>query len=795
MKADMDIVHHELQSKNDGFTETRAAAGSYVGWPAKPDRERYTNDDLPFSPYLHMKDFHVTIRHGSTIECDMAVMQSRSLLRTDYHFRPDLNEDDEYTSSPAKIRTHGASPASKLDLSDLPPIFLSDTHFGSDELHEFEHELSAAGANLTYDINEAKIVLSRVTKKARARFDLREKGLWTEEVIESRSTCTSLDKDVLSIPAPKKRKVEQTKSTGKHESQAIVIEDSSTASEDEVVERSSRDVPERFAAASQEAVSERQEPVDLVKIVRTEWFEVSQKLGAMVPLEAFITYQGRPTTTRHDEQSPKDSSFGHSSPVTSGLYRAMIEKPVDRNDILKRAREDASKGPTVNDRFRRRTLGPGPKTLSANPGASWAAGRGLDSQYTQLLQQATTGDDEGPPSDLPAMPEWVEQGVKYACQRLTPKDSPNESFIALLKKISTARLLTNDDIGVRAYSTSIAAIAAYPYKLSSPLEIIALPGCDRKVANLFVEWTNTGKLKAVDDIEADADLRILHLFYNIWGVGATTARELYYDRGWTDLDDIVEYGWRTLTRVQQIGVKFYDEFLDLIPRAEVAQIGEIIHKHAIKVRDDAIQTMIVGGYRRGKDACGDVDVIVSHPDEEKTANLVNDIVASLEDEGWVTHTLLLSLNSSNRNQQTLPFKSGGGGHGFDSLDKALVVWQHPSWPSQGSDLAANPKAKNPNIHRRVDIIIAAWRAVGCAVVGWSGGTTFERDLRRYAKYAKGWKFDSSGVRDRGNGEVVDLERYCTNAGSERATTMLQAERRVFEGMDLIYREPWERCTG
>jgi DNA polymerase IV len=313
-----------------------------------------------------------------------------------------------------------------------------------------------------------------------------------------------------------------------------------------------------------------------------------------------------------------------------------------------------------------------------------------------------------------------------------------------------------------------------------------------------VEWANTGTLKAVEEIEANEELAILKLFHDIWGVGATTAREFYYDRGWRELDDLVEFGWSTLTRVQQIGVKYYEEFQDLIPRAEVEEIGRIIHQHAVKVRDENVQSLIVGGYRRGKEASGDVDMIVSHPDESQTLNIVNDMVASLEEEGWITHTLLLSLNSTHRGQQTLPYRGGGGGHGFDSLDKALVVWQDPSWPTKEEDLANDPKAKNPNIHRRVDIIISSWRTVGCAVVGWSGGTTFQRDLRRYAKNVKGWKFDSSGVRSRVNGEVVDLEgwsEYKGKIGTGRAKGMLEAEKRVFEGLGLTYREPWERCTG
>jgi DNA polymerase IV len=54
------------------------------------------------------------------------------------------------------------------------------------------------------------------------------------------------------------------------------------------------------------------------------------------------------------------------------------------------------------------------------------------------------------------------------------------------------------------------------------------------------------------------------------------------------------------------------------------------------------------------------------------------------------------------------------------------------------------------------------------------------------------------VRSRGSGQVIDIEgfyEYEGSIGEGRATTMEQAEKRVFEGMGLVYREPWERCTG
>ncbi|EMC99281.1 hypothetical protein BAUCODRAFT_85556 [Baudoinia panamericana UAMH 10762] len=714
---------------------------------------------------------------------------------------------EDHMSSPQTLqgdsqRTESPSPQT-LDLSQLPPIFVSATHFETSDLHMLEEDLVDCGATLTYDLGEAKVVLSKVQKKRRIAFDLRAKGLWTEEVTTTRSDVDVV-READGLPS-KRRKLANAEAVagqvGKSQAEAIIIDDESTASEAESAARQKPDtgIARRIKEGNGVRAPAVQTPPPtepLVSVVDVTWFTESRKAGTPLPLHAFVTYQCRQVKPPPEEPSLKQTptvSVNTRKPNESKTAAVIADKP--GADILERANEDAEHAPKSFDRFGKRKFG---YHMRSGGDASWAAGSGKPKEYAHLLHKTTTEDEQGYSSDLPEMPDWVKQGVKYACQRSTPGNSPNERFIDLLKKIKLARLLTNDEIGVRAYSTSIASLAAYPYKIVSPREIMALPGCDQKIANLFVEWANTGTIKAVEDVDADDDLKVLRLFWEIWGVGATTAREFYFDRGWRDLDDIVEFGWSTLTRVQQIGVKYYEEFLDPIPRAEVEEIGRIIHRHAVKVRDDGVQSLIVGGYRRGKQACGDVDMIVSHIDEGQTLNIVNDIVASLEEEGWITHTLLLSLNNSNRDQQTLPFRAEGGGHGFDSLDKALVVWQDPDWPTKDADLASNPKSKNPNIHRRVDIIISPWRTVGCAVTGWSGGTTFQRDLRRYAKHAHRWKFDSSGVRDRGNGEVVDVEGYygySGRIGSGRAKTMVEAEKRVFEGMGLVYREPSERCTG
>ena len=726
----------------------------------------------------------------------------------------------------------------QLDLRGLSPVYVLPTHMTADDLHSTEDQLIEHGASLTYDAHEARLFLSAATSKKRVEYDLRTRKLWIKEIPQTSPEAKREPEDSLA-ERPKKRSRREslttihssagnaadisqndaTESETESDSHAeaneksmappvnvsdiqnspIVIRDSSSES-DAGHKTASRP---KFTVNRQEAVPKTPPRIDsgldpsidtsasVIRVLRLSWFGESLKASKILPFEPYVIYEGISVQRPPKPASPQDEPAER--PTTPPQQIEASQNAESPSSIMERARADAGisgsgRGPSH--------FAPAPHGVRRFRNQHLTREHRFDKSHHQeeleLLEQ-TTSEFEGSASDMPPAPEWVTKGIQYACQRSTPANPPNDDFIKELTKIKKARLLTGDEIGVRAYSTSIASIAAYPHAFKSPREVLRLPGCDIKIANLWAEWKNTTKIRAAEEAESDESLRIIGLFFDIWGVGDKTAREFYYDKGWKDLDDVIEYGWKDLSRVQQIGVKFYEEFQNPIPRAEVESIAAVIKEHAIKVRDEGIELLIVGGHRRGKKESNDVDVIVSHRDLRKTLHLAKDITRSLEGAEWITHTLLLAETMTDRGQSTLPFKSRGvasHGVGFDTLDKALVVWQDPHWLTKEQDLKHDPTAKNPNIHRRVDIIISPWRTVGCAVTGWSGGTTFQRDLRRYAKNVKGWKFDSSGVRDRSTGEVVALE------GTDGVTgSMVDAEKAVFAGFGLVYREPWERWTG
>ncbi|CAI7637955.1 unnamed protein product [Penicillium glandicola] len=629
--------------------------------------------------------------------------------------------------------------------SSQPPIFILPTHLSLEELDEVEGRLMDYGGKLTYDIAEAGLILGKVGRAKRAALELRTRGIWTEELISSsasKSTGSGVE------PPPKRRRTDQYDGT---KDIPVEIIDLSTESESEGEDGATS----RHDSSKHPIPKQKVEAIkNSITILKLEWLDISIKSGECVSQDPFVVYRGRKIP------SPP--------PTEAGNKQDLLKQT--SNQIIERAKQDAGL--------------PTPRTPPQDHIHARRSKEPPDQRSRPTLYRQTTSEHEKEETNEPPQPDWVRDQVIFACLRSAPLHPPNEDFISQLVKIRRIRELTLDEIGVRAYSTSIAALSAYPNPIQRPSEILTLPGCNAKIADLFAQFQqhggcghtdDDGNVAAADALETDPVLRVLNSFYQIWGVGAKTARE-FYQRGWRDLDDIVEHGWSTLSRVQQIGVKFYEEFQEGIPRSESEGIANVIRDHASRVR--------AGGIERGKELGGDVDIVLSHRDDAVTRNLVVDVVASLEAERYITHTLSLHLTSSLREQQTLPFH-GDDTRGFDTLDKALVVWQDPHFDA--TTIGHNGhQGKNPNIHRRVDIIISPWRTVGCAILGWSGDTTFQRDLRRHAKKARSLKFDSSGVRDRRSGRQVDLEHD--------GETWEEREKLVMEGLGVGWRPPQERCS-
>ena len=345
----------------------------------------------------------------------------------------------------------------------FPPIFLLPTHLAPEELHELEAKIDS----LTYDIDEADIIVGNVSKKARALFELRrhcvtyadEPQGQSGQDDEHRDKRTRVHKDVRDS-----FRSEESGDTRLLSSTGLINDNGRTR----------------------------------LRFVRLAWLRESLSKDHVLPVDDYIVLDG---------------------------YRLHVHR--DKSPKL------------IPARTRTLTCAETPKRHPA-----------------PLLHETTSEHDRG--ADLSDIPHYLMS--QYSCQRRALAKPPNESFIAELKKVRHVRTLLGDRTGIRAYSTSIATLAAYPHQLQSRDEVARLPGCGAKIAELYSEWRRTGHVAEADECGRNPRLAVISTFYDIWGVGDVKARE-FYDRGWRNLDDVIEHGWKShLSRVQQIGVKYYDEF-------------------------------------------------------------------------------------------------------------------------------------------------------------------------------------------------------------------------------------------
>lgn len=305
---------------------------------------------------------------------------------------------------------------------DLPAIFLLPTRIDPEKLVQLENQIPT----LTFDIKEAGIILGRISKKDRAKFELRSRGLNTTEV--------PLSPEADLRPFSKRRKLAITR--GGTEGGAP-----STAADGEGG-LLSKSTTGKYETGCNLLCTEEY-PTDVIKVVQLEWFTKSVSKGQLLPIRDFLIYQGLrdlQVNEAENKQRPKPA------------------------DILKRARDKGENAPSSQTFPQGYTTARKTQPFSRGySGSSQHPRTAVSTKRPPLLLETTTEHDID--QDLPPIPSYLH--TTYSCERPTPFNPPNDPFIEELKKIRTTRLLTGDKVGVRAYSSCIASLAAYPYLLQS----------------------------------------------------------------------------------------------------------------------------------------------------------------------------------------------------------------------------------------------------------------------------------------------------------------------------------------
>lgn len=308
----------------------------------------------------------------------------------------------------------------------------------------------------------------------------------------------------------------------------------------------------------------------------------------------------------------------------------------------------------------------------------------------------------------------------------------NENFIEIMEKLANIMLKQGEPFRARAYQKAQETIMAYPNDILSPDDLKGKSGIGTTIIEKLNEYVQTGTLQILEK-EKNNPVNILT---EVYGIGPKKAKELV-DQNITSIPQLRE-NQQLLNDIQKVGLYYYEDILERIPRSEIEEYKTIFENKFPKGTDEKME--IVGSYRRGAESSGDIDVII-------TSNNPNVFVKFIDN--LIKDKIILNVLSRGPTKCLVITKI------HNSLGKA----------------------------RRVDFLYTTQEEFPFAILYFTGSKIFNTVMRRVA-LEKGYTMNEHGINkmeEKKKGEKVNIK--------------FTSEDDIFNFLGLEYKAPNERTDG
>lgn len=323
--------------------------------------------------------------------------------------------------------------------------------------------------------------------------------------------------------------------------------------------------------------------------------------------------------------------------------------------------------------------------------------------------------------------------IKMSQQNQIPNGRLNEKFIELMEKLSDIMLKQGEPFRARAYQKAQETIMAYPGDILYPNDLKDKPGIGKTIMENLNEYVQTGTLKILER-EKNNPVNILA---EVYGIGPKKAKELV-EQGITTIAQLRE-NQQLLNDVQKVGLQYYEDILERIPRSEIGEYKKIFEKAFPKGTDGKME--IVGSYRRGAQTSGDIDVIITSSDHRVFVKFIDNLIK----EKIILH--ILSRGPT----------------------KCLVITKI---------FYANDKA------RRVDFLYTTPYEFPFAILYFTGSKIFNTVMRHIA-LEKGYTMNEHGI----------YKMEAKKKGEKVTNYIFKEEKDIFDFLGLEFKAPNERTDG
>jgi DNA polymerase beta len=199
----------------------------------------------------------------------------------------------------------------------------------------------------------------------------------------------------------------------------------------------------------------------------------------------------------------------------------------------------------------------------------------------------------------------------------------NESFIDIMDQLSTIMLKQGEPFRAKAYQKAQETIMTYPNDITSVDQLKGLPGIGPTITEKLNEFVSTGTLKVIEREKTNP----VNLLGDVYGIGPKKAKDLI-EKGVSTIEQLRERQDELLNDTQKVGLKYYEDILERIPREEIDSYNTLFKEAFSAVSDTNSHYEIVGSYRRGAKSSGDIDVIITSASQVPFIKFVDSLVTS-----------------------------------------------------------------------------------------------------------------------------------------------------------------------
>ena len=304
---------------------------------------------------------------------------------------------------------------------------------------------------------------------------------------------------------------------------------------------------------------------------------------------------------------------------------------------------------------------------------------------------------------------------------------------------------STDEFRARNYRKAARVLRKYPADdwRHDPKSLLAVPpfSFGPSIIQKVEEFIQTGRIKKFEHLAHDKRMTALAQLTSVFGIGKSTA-ESWIQKGICTIQHLRSLPPGSLTKSQEIGLRYWEELQQRIPREEIRRILQVVEAEIKAVFGKAVVFEPAGSYRRGADTCGDVDVVIcagfNGTEFEKERAKLLEVVDRLEGSGFITDRL---------NQAS---------DGYSMFMGICRLDGHA-------------------LHRRIDLKLWPKEDYPFALLHFTGDSHLNRSMRLAVK-REGYKLTDHGLFK--NGERIDCS----------------TEKEIFERLGFEYLEPMDRVA-